>query len=270
MRNKYTATIPPADLSNLDEDQIEIYYAMMESIGRFRLGIEQLEGAESSNWQIRELNELHIQLEEVVSQAVPGENGTPSSTILTAIEPVEDYIYRISASLSDIDYYSVQTIQNALDTMYQAIGSLKSMAETYYPEVSSQQPVEEDTTVEVTEAEQELEQKEEEVKYTIDTTIDSELSQEEKKKNIDDSLNEIAYTAVYSVLVKFKDYGYKDLATNEEAKMQCYEKVLDSFLEITNESALSNYVNKETLESDAQYISSYYFNQLANTIIEWG
>lgn len=267
-----------ADPSQMNEDQLEIYYAMLESVGSFRVGIEQLEQTKSNNWQIRELNELFTNMENVISESVPGKGGTTSGTILTAIEPVEDYIFGISASLKNIDYYELQKVQISLDTMYVALDSLKSMTTTYYPEVSEEQPASEPTEpttpevneAEVTEAIQILENKEEEAKNTINVTVDSDIPKEEKKRTIDKSLNEVAYAAVYGVIQNFKSHGHTDLSTNDEAREQCYQVVLTSFFELVNESALKSYLNKDTLKADARYVSDYFFNQLSNTLVEWG
>lgn len=258
------------DTAKMDNNQLDIYYAMMESLGHFRLGIEQLEQTDASNWMIRELNDLLGQMETTISEAVPGEGGTTIDTILTVIKPVEDYIFNISASLQNMDYYSMQAVQNALNTMYTALGSLKSMTNTYYPKESTSPATSEESTPEITEDDQVLEQKKDEVKNIIDSTINSEVTQEEKKKTIDSNLNEIAYTAVYNTLKKLKSYGYTDLAVNEEARQECFNSVYSAFLEIVKESALRNYLNKETLVADARYVSNYFFDQLANTVVEWG
>ena len=272
------AVSPGDNISNMNEDQLEIYYAMLESASSFRLGIEQLEQTDASNMQIRELTELHSQLEQVLSQAVPGEGGTASSVILETLAPIEDYIFQISSSLQNYDFYAVQPIHTALDTMYFALGSLTEMAKTYYPQVGGEQTETEtkETTqpesVEVEqllELEQALEQAEEDAKNIIDTTIESDLPNEEKKSNIDDALNEVGYAAVYSTLKKYKSYGYSDLSTNVEVQEACFKEVLDSFLEIVNESVLSKYLNQETLEADAKYVSDYFFNLLSNTLVEW-
>jgi len=71
-------------------------------------------------------------------------------------------------------------------------------------------------------------------------------------------------------LKKLKSYGYTDLAANEEARQECYSAVYTAFLEIVKESVLRNYLNKETLAADARYVSNYFFDQLANTVVEWG
>jgi len=179
--------ISAVDPSQLDEDQLEIYYAVMESVGNFRVGIEQLEQTGISNWQIRELTDLFNQMEDIISQAIPGEGGTASSTILSAIDPVEDYIFQISASLKNIDYYEVQKIHNALDTMYFSLGSLIEMAKMYYPEKGGVQLAPDNTEPEpdepeINESEQELELTEDEAKNIIDAIIESELPKEDKKE----------------------------------------------------------------------------------------
>lgn len=266
------------DISKMDEDQLEIYYQMLESASFFRIGIEQLEQTDASNLQIRELTELHSQLEQVLSEAIPGKEGTSSSVILNAIEPIEDYIFQISSSLSNYNFYDVKPIHDALDTMYSSLGSLIEMANTYYPQISKEQVTSEiekapepEAIIEeqVLEAVQILEEKEEEAKDIIDKTIDSDMPKEDKKLNINNALNEVGYTAVFSTLKKYKSYGYSDLSGNTEVKEACFKEVLDSFLEIVNESALSKYLNKETLEADARYVADYFFNQLSSTLVEW-
>jgi hypothetical protein len=216
-----------------------------------------------------------------LSEAVPGKGGTASGTILSTIKPIEDYIFQISASLKNINYYEVQDIQNALDTMYMAIGSLKEMAKTYYPatettvtetpmtqETETQETEIQETEIqetEILEAEQILEQKEDEAKDIIDTTINSNIPNEDKKREIDNVLNEVGYAAVYSTLKKLKSYGQ----LHANAKELCFKEVLNSFLEIVNESALRKYLNQETLEEDARYVSDYFYDLLANTLVEW-
>ena len=58
--NKYNirrvlAIFPKIDLSKMDENQIEIYYAMIESIGSFKNGMDALSQTEASDWMLREL-----------------------------------------------------------------------------------------------------------------------------------------------------------------------------------------------------------------------
>lgn len=276
--NKYNirrvlAIFPKIDLSKMDENQIEIYYAMIESIGSFKNGMDALSQTEASDWMLRELTNKYTVLEEIIYNAIPGEGGTPKSNILTAIEPVENYIFEISSSLSTLDFYSLTNVQNALDTMYLALGSLKDMTETYFP-ATSQQVAPETTTPEtpeaetvepeITEDEQILEQKEDEAKDIIDTTINSNLPSDEKKREINDTLNEIGYLAVKNVLKRLNKYNQ----TNIDAKELCFKEVLDSFLEIVNESVLSKYLNIETLEADARYVADYFYNMLSTTMIE--
>jgi hypothetical protein len=266
---KFATTYQPIDFENMNEDQVYIYYAMLESLGYLKVGIEQLEQTDASNFMIKELNELHLQLESVISQAVPGNTG--KDVILSAIEPVEDYIFRISESLSKFDYYQVLNVHNALDTMYQSLGSLKSMTETYYPakEVPAQPGTAQPETARPETTEPEVTESEVTESEIIEAVQVLE-QKETKKKTINDALNEIAYTAIYIVLKQLKSYGYTDLATNEDVKNQCYIAVLTSFTEIMNESILSEYINKETLEEDARYVTNYYFDQLTSTIVEWG